>query len=75
MPASNAAAITAGTANNSGGANNGGTIPIVTPSFPTVFTTRNLGVTLEVEPQVGSDGYTIELSLAPEVVDFDGFIK
>ena len=64
-----------GTANNSGGANNGGTIPIVTPSFPTVFTTRNLGVTLEVEPQVGSDGYTIELSLAPEVVDFDGFIN
>ena len=49
--------------------------PIVTPSFPTDFTTRDLGVILEVEPQVGADGYTIELSLSPEVVDFDGFIN
>jgi len=51
------------------------TLPIVTPSFPTDFTTRNLGVTLEVEPQVGADGYTIELTLSPEVVDFDGFVN
>jgi general secretion pathway protein D len=51
------------------------TPPVVTPSFPTDFTTRNLGVTLEVTPQVGSDGYTIDLTLAPEVVDFDGFIN
>ena len=49
--------------------------PIVTPSFPTDFTTRNLGVTLEVEPQIGPDGYTIDLSLSPEVVDFDGFVN
>jgi general secretion pathway protein D len=49
--------------------------PIVTPSFPTSFTTRNLGVTLEVEPQIGPDGYTIDLSLSPEVVDFDGFVN
>jgi general secretion pathway protein D len=48
---------------------------VVTPSFPTDFTTRNLGVTLEVTPQIGSDGYTIDLTLAPEVVDFDGFIN
>jgi general secretion pathway protein D len=52
-----------------------GTDPIVTPSFPTDFTTRDLGVTLEVEPQVGPDGYTIDLSLSPEVVDFDGFVN
>ncbi|MFM8885072.1 MAG: type II secretion system protein GspD, partial [Chthoniobacterales bacterium] len=39
------------------------------------FTTRNLGVTLEVEPQIGPDGYTIDLNLTPEVVDFDGFIN
>lgn len=51
------------------------TLPIVTPSFPTNFERRNLGVTLEVEPQVGADGYTIELTLSPEVVDFDGFIN
>ena len=49
--------------------------PIVTPSFPTSFTTRKLGVTLEVEPQIGPDGYTIDLSLSPEVVDFDGFVN
>jgi general secretion pathway protein D len=49
--------------------------PVVTPSFPTSFVTRNLGVTLEVEPQVGPDGYTIDLQLSPEVVEFDGFIN
>jgi general secretion pathway protein D len=49
--------------------------PVVTPSFPTSFTYRKLGVILEVEPQIGPDGYTIDLNLAPEVVDFDGFIN
>lgn len=49
--------------------------PIVTPSFPTDFTTRTLGVILEVEPQIGPDGYTIDLNLSPEVVDFDGFVN
>ncbi len=49
--------------------------PIVTPSFPTDFTTRKLGVSLEVEPQIGPDGYTIDLTLSPEVVDFDGFVN
>jgi len=32
-------------------------------------------VTLEVEPQIGPDGYTIDLNLSPEVVDFEGFIN
>lgn len=49
--------------------------PVVTPSFPTDFTTRKLGVILEVEPQIGPDGYTIDLNLSPEVIDFDGFIN
>ena len=49
--------------------------PIVTPSFPQDFTTRQLGVTLVVEPVVGPDGYTIDLKLSPEVVDFDGFVN
>lgn len=48
---------------------------IVTPSTPTAFETRNLGVTLEVEPVIGPDNYTIDLNLSPEVVDFDGFIN
>ena len=30
---------------------------VVTPSTPTAFETRNLGVTLEVEPIIDSDGY------------------
>ena len=32
-------------------------------------------MTLEVDPQVGPDSYTITLSLAPEVVEFDGFVN
>jgi len=51
------------------------TTSLVTPATPSAFTTKPLGVTLEVEPQVGADNYTIDLSLAPEVIDFDGFIN
>ncbi|CAN5521436.1 hypothetical protein BH09VER1_BH09VER1_51630 [soil metagenome] len=48
---------------------------IVTPTTPTAFETRNLGVTLEVEPIIGPDNYTIDLNLSPEVVEFDGFVN
>ncbi len=48
---------------------------IITPSTPTAFETRNTGVTLDVTPVVGPDNYTIDLELAPEVVDFEGFIN
>ena len=48
---------------------------IVTPSSPTTFEKRDIGVSLEVEPQVGADNYTIDLSLSPEVVEFDGFVN
>ena len=47
----------------------------VTPTTPTSFAMKPTGVTLEVEPTVGPDGYTIELNLAPRVVEFDGFIN
>ncbi|MGI8605448.1 MAG: Amuc_1098 family type IV pilus outer membrane protein [Verrucomicrobiales bacterium] len=47
----------------------------VTPTTPTAFETRNTGVTLEVEPTLGQDGYTIDLTLAPEVIEFEGFIN
>ncbi|HUF62850.1 MAG TPA: Amuc_1098 family type IV pilus outer membrane protein [Verrucomicrobiales bacterium] len=47
----------------------------VTPATPTAFTTRNTGVTLEVDPVVGPDGYTIDLNMAPEVVEFEGFVN
>lgn len=48
---------------------------LVTPTTPTTFENRDLGVTLEVEPQIGADNYTIELNLSPQVVEFDGFIN
>ncbi len=48
---------------------------VITPTTPTAFDTRNTGVTLDVTPVVGPDNYTIDLELAPEVVDFEGFIN
>lgn len=47
----------------------------VTPTTPTAFETRNTGVTLEVEPTIGPDNYTIDLNLVPQVVEFEGFIN
>ncbi|MCP4847696.1 MAG: type II and III secretion system protein [Verrucomicrobiaceae bacterium] len=47
----------------------------VTPANPTAFEMRPVGVTLEVDPVVGADGFTIELNVAPEVVEFEGFIN
>ena len=47
----------------------------MTPTTPTAFETRNTGVTLEVEPTVGSDNYTIDMNLVPQVVEFEGFIN
>ncbi|MGF1656819.1 MAG: type II secretion system protein GspD [Verrucomicrobiales bacterium] len=47
----------------------------VTPATPETFETRNTGVTLEVEPIVGPDGYTVELTLQPNVTEFEGFIN
>jgi general secretion pathway protein D len=32
-------------------------------------------VTLEVEPILGEDGYTIDLTFKPEIVEFEGFIN
>ncbi|MEI6033799.1 MAG: Amuc_1098 family type IV pilus outer membrane protein [Verrucomicrobiae bacterium] len=45
------------------------------PTTPSDFEIRNLGVTLEVDPVVGADNYTIDLTLSPEVVEFEGFIN
>lgn len=51
-----------------------GTQPI-TPATPSSFTKKNVGVALEVEPTVGPDNYTIDLRLAPDVTEFEGFIN
>jgi general secretion pathway protein D len=47
----------------------------VVPTSPTSFETKNVGITLEVEPTVGPDNFSIDLILAPRVVEFDGFIN
>jgi general secretion pathway protein D len=46
---------------------------IATPATPTAFEMRKTGVILEVEPVIGDDG-SVELNLAPEVTDFEGFV-
>lgn len=52
----------------------GATFP-VTPTTPTAFETRNVGTTFEVEPVISRDGTSVELNLAPAVVEFEGFIN
>ena len=56
------------------GGGSSGAFP-VTPTTPTSFEKRNTGVTLEVEPVIGPDNFTIDLNLQPQVVDFEGFIN
>jgi general secretion pathway protein D len=52
-----------------------GQIQPANPATPTSFESRNVGVQLEVEPTVGPDGYTIELSLSPQITEFQGFVN
>lgn len=76
IPEGGGGGLVGGGGNNQGGV--GGvqvTGGIVTPATPTEFEKRDLGVLLEATPQVGADNYTIDLTLRPEVVDFDGFVN
>lgn len=63
-----------GTLSSAGVGGATGSIP-VTPANPAAFETKNTGVTMEVDPVIGADGFTIDLNLSPEVVEFDGFIN
>jgi general secretion pathway protein D len=56
------------------GASSQGSFP-VTPTTPTAFEMKPIGVRMEVDPVIGPDGYTIDLNLAPEVTEFEGFIN
>ena len=49
--------------------------PVATPAHPTSFETRNLGVTLKVSPNLGTDNQTINLKFTPEVIEFEGFVN
>ncbi len=48
---------------------------VVVPTFPTTFDKREVGVRMNIKPQVGSDNRTVDLSLFPEVTEFEGFIN
>jgi general secretion pathway protein D len=61
--------VVAGTGTTGGGAS----AAFVGPS-PSEFTTREVGVVLNVRPTVGDDEYTVSMTLTPEVVDFEGFL-
>lgn len=50
-------------------------IGIATPATPTAFETKNLGVTLEIEPTIGENDFVIDLRFLPEIVEFEGFIN
>ena len=54
---------------------NGSQYTPVVPNTPAGWETKHTGITLEVEPTVGPDNYTIELVLAPRVIEFEGFIN
>lgn len=56
------------------GGGGGGVFP-VTPATPTAFETRDVGITLEVLPTVGPDKKYIDLSINPNLVEFDGFVN
>ncbi len=56
---------------NSVGSNDG----IITPATPTSFTAKDLGVSLEVLPEVGADRQIIEVQVNPIITDFEGFVN
>jgi general secretion pathway protein D len=48
---------------------------VVTPSHPTDFTMREVGVVLEVTPTADADNRFVDVALNPSVVAFDGFVN
>lgn len=61
--------------NNDGGRERNPTMPI-TPSHPSAFETRQLGTIFNVEVTgISDDKSIVEMTVAPEIVEFDGFIN
>ncbi len=60
-----------GTSSGDSGGNGSVTI---TPGTPSDFTTADVGVVMEVTPNVEEDG-SISLQLAPKVTEFEGFLE
>lgn len=53
------------------GKNEKGEVVELIPPNAAAFETRNVGTTLEVDPVLGADGETVDLNLAPEIVQAD----
>ncbi len=55
----------------------GGGTPLtpITPATPTSFDKREVGVLLDVLPTISADRNYIDLTIKPEVTDFDGFVN
>ncbi|GEP42119.1 hypothetical protein BGE01nite_14100 [Brevifollis gellanilyticus] len=47
----------------------------VTPTTPTAFETRRVGVVLDVEPVISEDGRSVDVTLTPEFTEFVGFVN
>lgn len=47
----------------------------VTPTTPTAFETRRVGTILDVEPVISEDGRSVDLTITPELVEFNGFVN
>jgi general secretion pathway protein D len=56
-------------------ANSNTSPPTVIATTPTDFKRRDIGVRLVIKPQITADNKTVDLSLFPEVTDFEGFIN
>ena len=48
---------------------------IATPTTPTAFDMKKTGVVLEVEPVISEDGRSVELTITPELTEFEGFVN
>jgi general secretion pathway protein D len=46
-----------------------------TPASPVAWETRNTGVTLEIEPNIGENDFVIDIRFLPQIVEFEGFIN
>ena len=53
----------------------GGGFAPASPATPTAFLTRKVGVQLEVTPSLAADNYSIDLSLSPQITEFEGFVN
>ncbi len=53
----------------------GGGNQAVTPATPTAFTTRDVGITMEVLPVADANKQFVNVTLNPTFSDFDGFVN